>query len=507
MNGAWSGFIVVPYLAVGIYFAARHLAIKFLVPKSVLLDIPHPDMPDMVRMREVAHERGARDWLDGLFSAAFQVIVWPVRFRATHRDPSMRGAIDASLRRSYVVRENVWLLFTSTSIALLVGVSGHHWYLRLATYAVIVAILSYLLWGIIQPRVLRLNLCRTVPNPYLQFGLIALSDFVALTVAASILLRWPPNTTFQWNTLWLEARQILGFGHVLEIWRNRSSGIVVILIAVTGLAVYGLLGELRKPWLFRRTDSDRADIAVKLLTVGDYCGAEKWLNSFEGDEAGSIDRLWAQALGAIYAGRPEEALSCAQAVAAVNRAIAGTPHDDDDGRCLLLEWTDFESEINGCGLFDFLIESGISDACLSLQIATLMTRGYPKRGDALPVNIPDRRYPLTTAAFRAVSGNYLEAVPLLEAAPMTNIESMIAKYLISEPLAIASAMAADPMRGFLAAMEASQTLLRESQYWPIESIPLWLRNDLIGDIDQRLETFGSEDFAALTELRRALGGA
>lgn len=556
----WSGLLVAAYLTVGCLETLGNLVFVLMAGRFTSINPMGATLAALVESRSIEIGR-ARNLTRIMLETLPQVVTWPVisvAFRRNRR--SFPKVVNLRLRWPLDVTISIWLLVFSAFIALLAEFNGANLSLRVACYAVIGATIAVPARWVIDGASLRQEMRTTLRNPIILFALIVMSNFLALSIAASVLLKVPAQSRFLWESVWPEARQVLKFGHITAIWQARPTRVTEIVVAGAALAVYALLiSQLSNPLRFRRTDDDRIEISIRLLLAGENDSAERWLQSVQTNNPKSLpEYVRAQGMLAIKTGDFALALQRAHAMASLlrQRIVPMPPDDKDDGRLLLAAWADFFTRVDRGELYSqvvsYIIDDGISDPCLTCVVPALLFFEHSEAGDSrlavrlvqgmerarlraqaagrpdanleaialertrrveLPGGMTDPPYPLTLATFEGLRKHLPEAAEhLLSMRRTRRLPGRIVKRVLSGRVVVEDAR---HERGFSESREVAKRdvigLLNEARSWPIAEFPWWLRGWLETDIDQRLQQpirrwAGKEIEAALLDLHRFLTG-
>ncbi|MFF7566674.1 hypothetical protein ACFZB4_42815 [Streptomyces pseudovenezuelae] len=520
----WLGLIVVTYLAVGICGAVLKVLIA-LTPGWVMSSLPAPGAATFGVMRENQHYsrlRLALNFAGSLLDAFAHIATWPVTLVFV---PIARGRRDIRMAMALRIRmpldilASLFLCLWAVLLVTLVGAGGEHWYTDVAAYAVIVAAISSPARWLTDGVNLRRELRRTLRSPQGQFAVITAANFAAFTLAAFMIVRWSGSTPFQWSQLLAEAKKIWGFGHLEAVWNVRSAPAAEIVIAVAGLAFYVLLfGQLRQFLRFRRTEYDRIDTARRLLISGDRDGAQRWLRTVGKKGPTPLlervpEHVQVEGLMALDKGDFDLALERARVLCSLRR-FPGTPESEDDARAVLANWAGqslpFDHGRRYRDVVDWLVENGIGDACL----ATLMAGFAPSQpaAESSPSDtLTDPPYPLALSVYEALSGRVPEAAARLSRTKDSGaLSESVVKRLASGMIIVRAADADGIWRVREAATWDTLALIDEAKSWPLAELPLWLREWLWRDVEQRLKKGwlygGKQTKAGLLCLRDSLLG-
>ena len=552
----WPGFVVALYLTIGSLGALGGLVLVLVAGRAAGLS---PDTAVLASLKAGQRERigRTRDLVCEFLRVIPWVAAWLVVYLAFRRRRDLQKVVDLRLRWPLDVIESVWLSVFSVVIVICVEVSGNDFNLRAACYAVVVATIAIPARWVIDGFNLRKELRTTLHNPIIQFTLITVTNFIALSLAASVLLQVSAHSPFRWKSVLREAGQIWGFGSLITILRAHPTGTAEILVAGAGLAVYVMLiSQLFNPLGFRRTDDDQIEIAIRLLLTSDYDGAERRLQVVRANGPKLLPELVkAEGMLAMNTGDFALALQRAQAMAALSR-LPTSPEDKDDGRRILAEWAEFFIRVDHGELHyrvvSYLIEDGIGDPCLATAVPALLffkmssagggkmtawvgrqaeyfhhiaeEEGKPDsvfapfasgraRLAQLPAGMTDPPYPLALATFETLSKKLSEAAErLLAMQRIRRLPERIVKRIVAGHVVVEDAnQQGDFDRLRMVAVQDIVGLLNEAQNWRVTTLPTWLRVWLQDDIDQRLREVrfwgGKEIEPALQELHRFLVGA
>jgi hypothetical protein len=498
----------------GLLSALLGLLVHF-APARVVARFPHPAVPLLLNARAAGPGRErARGWADGVLTVLADGADWPVvyMYGKQHEGWSVvRSFTDLTIRRPLAVVESIWVLTLSGLLGVFYWTSGGHWYIRAACYAVVIAILSnqvrYLLTGVN----LRQELRRTFGSPFLQFLIIVVTTFGALAIAAYILVRWPGGRPFQLHGLWLEARQIQGFGHLSAIWSARHAALTTILIALSGLAVDSLLlQQLFNIPEYRRNDADRIELATRALIAGRPEAAERWLS--EAHQGQELPQEGKRAAGMLALARGDyaQALEQARLTSAARSSRLGGSWVEDDARALALAWAaDLGDPDIVASTATHLLDDGMTDGCFASVILRAPEASLlPLRG--LLTGPILNNYPLAGAMLAIRDGNAADAPPTLQKAGSEDLPERLARRLVAGYISIIRANEISWSRLRQVATRDTRALLDEMRSVRLEELPLWLRGWLSDDVGQRLNrqspTFEPETLEGLEALHHALTG-
>ena len=530
----WSGLFMALFLAAGCLSALTAVFFRIMAGRLAGINPMGATLTSLM-----AGRRERIGWIKNLTNTVLEVVpyvvTWPAMYIAFRGRRSTKKVVELRLQWPLDLIVSAWLLAFSVLVAFLVGASGVDWPLQAACYSIVAATIAIPAHWVIDGSNLREELRRTVHNPMAQFLFISAANFVALSIGATVLVRTMSHSAFKWASVWPEALQILRFGHLSAIWQARPTRIPEILLAGAALAAYALLiGQLSKPWLFRRSDDDRIDIALRLLLADDGDGAERWLDSVQSNNPEIPTLVRVHGMLAIKTGQFGLALQHAKAIASLRRQrmLPIPPEDDDDGRRVLAEWAEFfiradYGELHS-RVVDYLITDGISDPCLATVVPALLSFDISKqrigtlgawlmrqseqarrlaeatgkpdaRLEALahetakppefPSAITDPPYPLALGMREGLMRQLPEAAVRLLAmrrsrqAPVRIVKRILSGHLIVE----AAVQSGHRSRSREAATQEVLGLFDEVQNWPLATIPWWLREWLQDETTQWLE--------------------
>jgi hypothetical protein len=530
---SWSFFLVVPYLVIGVICGLVGFGGNvFLVGGLLILGRRSRLIPPQLALMLTEYARSklffGRYVINALSWPLGSPVLWPPIIYRANRSfteentlPTPGAMMDMRLRRPFEANLGLWLLSFAALLALLVGVSGHHWYLRVACYAVIIACLSNQVRIMTSGSDLSEELRTTLRNPFLQLVLIAVSSFLALTIAAFALLRWPVHASFRWDSLWSEGWQILGFTDLRAVWQARPTGATEILVAITGVTVYvSLISQLWKPLRFKRTSDDCVAIAMGLLLAGDRVSAKRWLETAQArgqkQPKAVAEALTAEGAQAMADGDFDVALERARVMAQLLRRNTNSPEDQDDARFIIADWAAslslFDMGQVYSPLVSYLVTNGISDPCLAaiVFVETTISSTYPGiEAPSAEIMKPEALYPLTVAAFEMGQSHWPQARARLDAIePVTTTASLVKRILIALQTA-GAARAEDPSKGREVLIQDTSMLITEVNSWSVDEFPMWLRKFLQLYVEVCLENglFGGKQAKRdLQALRDSLAG-
>lgn len=550
----WDGYLLAVYLGIGAFETVMRLSVR-LAPSAVARFLPIGPMgAALVAARRTSVLAAFRDTASAVLQVVPHPITWPVIFAAFRGRRSVSAVMRLRIRWPLDVIESAWLAIFAVSLAALAAADGANFYVRAAAYAVIASAIAIPCRWLIDGTSLREEVRRTLRNPLVLFVVITAANFVATTAAAFTLLQSSPHAAFQWESLWTEARQLWGFGHFTAIWHARPERPAQIAVAIAGLSNYALLvSQLYRPWQFRKTDSDQIELAVRLLLIDDCEGAKRLLERVRAkNHQLSPEALRAEGLLAIKDRDFSRALGYANIAASLHRP-SSVPESNDDGLQVIGEWSEFfiradYGKIHSETL-SYLTRVGISDACLATLVNALLL--YPNLGEnsagsgkfarwaernlektarvseaagksntdfhdfsrmrtplTVPAGITDHPYALALSALEGMTGQLRESsIRLLAARKPRQLSERVVYRIVSGHVVLQAVKGKDFSKvRDLMRMEIIG-LLVEAQGWPIERMPLWLREWLQEDIKGRLPDIrivGRKTRKELLELYRTL---
>lgn len=521
------GVAVVSYLGIGALAAVRGLLDAVMSPKRVL---ERSDLPATVaasyadaKGKQRSQKWGlGREITAGFFSALPKLVTWPVESWHYGRNPLAPDRFAKLIRRPFALRQSAWLLICAVFVAILVAVVGHHWYLRLASYSIVIALLSIQAAALVAGENLRENLRRTVPCrvcrsvelrtkvPWalVQFAVIAATSFITLTVVAVVLLRWPAHTPFRWSALWLEARDIWGTGRITALLRTEDTSATNILVAVCGAAVIvSLVSQVWNPRRFLRNADDRIDIARKLVLVGCMDEARDWLTDIPAGSSRPLEARKVDGMFAIKQGDLREALERATNAAAAGR-FTGSPKDQGDAYWITAQWAlNFWDTAVYASVIEHFLSAGIADGCLAAITDQMLVQRAEDVAEVLtaivsppPFEPPEaghmrsgaeRReppYPLTVAVLAIRRRDLNAASELLGSVPADLPGSVVKTMLAGDAMLtrVDEERRRAPSRDLTPeVINVIDSMLAEARSWHIDQLPSWLREYVAGNVEAR----------------------
>jgi hypothetical protein len=262
---SWSGWVMAGYLLIGAADCFESLIFRSAFG---LFGGFIPMANTMVGMRAGRRERigRLRDALLMVLEVLPTIVTWPVLHLAFRRRWDVKTVVKLRLRLPLEVIQGVWLSLLSVIVAVLVELTSSNVFIRAASYAIIAATIIIPGRWVIDGASLQQELRTTLRNPIIQFAIVAIANFIALSIAASVLLQVTAGSGFRWEAIWTEALQVWKLGHLSAVWKARPKRVAQIAVAIGALAAYALLiSQLSRPWLFARKDSDRIEISIRLL--------------------------------------------------------------------------------------------------------------------------------------------------------------------------------------------------------------------------------------------------
>lgn len=450
---------------------------------------------EMSRRAEAAEARqlgAARRWVSGPLASLAVLTTWPTWFRAalSVEDPQSLAALELS--PAYFLQQAVWQLLFAGLVLLARKVSGDGWPVRLGAYAVVVSMLAYLVYGLVNQAGIHALLRRTIVSPVITgvaVAFVAACNFAALTIAAYVLLKWPAGASFEWPALTSEAAQLLKLSHLESLWGARSEGATVLLVGVASLAVYVLLiSRVVTIWLNRKEDRDKVAIAVKLVQAGRATEAERWLGTQQTSPGTDPTIEFATGLVAIANGDFPKALRFGKAWRDPQVSETDSPDDGNEAKWALARMALPLLQAGQTDLYlqvlTYLIANRISDPCLG-TIAAWTQPEQVRIIESLLSKDPSLSFPLTRTILAVQASSWAEAAEHLDLCRSRARGALPMRQWLSAYLAVQQA-SGEASETYIEVVRRSFARLKATadKAWQPRELPLWLKQWLVDWLEE-----------------------
>jgi hypothetical protein len=389
--------------------------------------------------------------------------------------------------RPVLVIASAWSLGMALLTAGLVLATGIHWYLLVMAWFLILANAGHQLVSVLPGNTDMMTTLRRSPqNPALQLGLITAADFLTLTVAGVILLRWPSRIGLLWSSLLAEGRAIWGFGHLGAVLRVRPQGADQVLVVAAALLLYASLLKFARLDLFRkRNASDSTQIALAYLLAGEAETAERWLSAALDSPNRDANAVSAQGAYKLAVGDLEAALARARVYVQLEWADAGPEAREEDALARLTSWSRTYADHPGypttAGMLSFAIDHGATDGVLVYCVAsnskgTWRTVESSVREALSKADPAGERFPMALAMADVQSSRFGDAWKRLAALRPASVKDQLVCQLIVAMSSLVSAYAVgDSARAAWMVSDFAGRIEEESAGWPVDDLARWQR--------------------------------
>jgi hypothetical protein len=431
----------------------------------------------------------ARRWVSAPLPSLVVLTTWPAHVRAGVVVENVQSLAALQLSPAYFLQEAVCQLGFASLVLLARAVSGEGWPVRLGAYAVVVSMLAFLVFGLVNQVDIRGLLRQTTAPPVITgfaFALVAACNLAALTIAAYVLLDWPAGASFQWNAITSEGAKLLRLSHLGALWGARSEGVTVLLLGVTSLAVYAvLISRVVSVLLYRKEDRDKVAIALKLVQAGRPAEAERWLAKQQ--NSAEIDRTteFARGLVAIANGDFSKAVGFGKSWRDPQVRDTNSPSDGNEANWALARMSRPLLETGQVDLYlqvlTYLVDNRISDPCLGAITSWTRTEQVPMIERFL-AKYPDSSFPLTRTTSAVKASKWAEATRCLDRCHSRARGAVPMKQALSAYLAVqqhGDEPIVEVVRRSFAKLQASA-----DKGWDSRELPLWLKQYLVDRLEE-----------------------
>ena len=437
-------------------------------------------------------KRSVPGWISvrvGLLGGAVcNLAAWPAGLWSAMSTQAAGGPVPfarVALRPGQVIA-SAWSLGMALLTAGLMLATGIHWYLLVMAWFLILANAARQLGSVLPGNGNTMTALRNRPqNPALQLGLITAADFLTLTVAAVVLLRWPARIGLLWSALLAEGRNIWGFGHLGAILRVHPQGADQVLVAVAALLLYASLLKFVRPDVFRkRNASESTTIALSYLLVGEPEKAERWLSVLD-SPIRDPNAVSARGAYKLAVGDLEAALVLARRYVELEWADVGPQAREEDALARLTSWSrtcaDHPGYPTTAGMLSFAIDHGATDGVLVYCVActskgkwrTVESSVREALSQADPAG---ERFPMALAMTDVQSSRFVDARKRLAGLRPASVNDQLVGRFIAAMSKLASAYAVgDRIGAFLAVSDLAGGIEEESAGWPVDDLARWQR--------------------------------
>lgn len=421
--------ILIPYMSIGLLFAVMIFVLGGKRQANMTdYNLDHITRRAHIRIMSRTLPLWLRFQVTRFISALVAVIGWPLLvptfiggfmsgYRGTqglsHRERGARVRL-ASLH----INASVTVTLFAAFLLLLRVNSAKGWLIDLSCYLVLISFATRLAYNSLQGTDLPSLMKQNLLHPYLQFGLVALIDYLGLLLAA-VTLNWRDGGALSIPVLVSEAKSIAAFSHVAQIFRhvpNSLDAIMIVLGAITLAAT--IIGHATRFKQFKRTPKDHARIIMDLLTAGKRSAAMARLAKLNDAERGDSSMLIPRTLLAIGTGEFDRAYNLSEADYINNsesKSLKYSSRTPDDIFVHMIsltfavgKFTDEEYR----AVIGYAVRRGISDGCLCQILMDFGDFGAFATTDEMhDAGIVEEKYPLAHSAYTTILSSSDYATP------------------------------------------------------------------------------------------------
>jgi hypothetical protein len=301
---------------------------------------------------------------------------------------------------------NLMIAFASFVFALLLAalglLNGPSWAVDAGCIFLLVGLLSSLVSDVISTTDLPGMMRRNLMPPYVQFVLVAALNFLSLLIAALFLQKLRAGEQLSLKIVGGQIVDFVKFTHVFEAVTNVSGSPVDVLLTVSGIAYFAMIGKLLFQYKqFVRRPVDYAFIISNLSAQGKFDVARRWLDGVDPQVREDSSLIGPRLLVLIGGYEYEKAYRLTEIAYGLRHegqtSIYRTQNVDDILSSLVsmsklidLDPSHYQQ------LMAFAARRGISDACLSMHISSMLELSKMERVDDLAgLGVTFERFPVT----------------------------------------------------------------------------------------------------------------
>jgi hypothetical protein len=378
-----SGFIVITYLTIGAIVSL--LSFFFMGPRGLKLADQPIDRLRALAFFEREFRKDTRSRLRWILFRTLPSLValvsWPVSAALIVKGIKASGYRERmgslALRPVILLVGSAMLGFALLLLVLRMA-GGALWAVDLGCVFLLLGLLCAFVSDLISTTNLPGTLRRNTMQPYLQFVLLAAAQYLSLLIAALLLRQLRAGERLTLDVVIEQIRHLAAFSHVFETIAEAQRSPVGILLTLTGLAFFAMIGKLLFQYRqFIRQPADHAYIVANLAIRGRFEAARRWLDALSRLVLGDSALLHPRILVLLGENRYDEAYR-----------LVGTFHGlRRDEHSLMYRTQTVDDLLNSLlgtaktinldpdqyrRLVAFVVEQGISDACLSIHLASLI---------------------------------------------------------------------------------------------------------------------------------------
>jgi hypothetical protein len=402
-----SGLIILSYLAIGALNAL--VALLFVGPRSLKL-ADHPidqvwGLVDFQRQLELGPLSRIRWILRRALPLPANIISWPAFAALYHSGVKTKGYRERT-RSIALMPLNLMVALASCGFALLLAalrlLDGPSWAVDIGCIFLLVGLLSSLVCDTISTTDLPGMMRRNLMQPYVQFVLVAVLDYLSLFIAALLWKQLRTERHLSLEVLEAQVKSLNAFINIFAAITKVPESAGEALLAASAIAYFAMIGKLLFQYKqFIRQPADYALIISNLAVQGKFTAARNWLNKVNLQMRNDSALIGPRLLVLIGENENEKAYSLAEAMYGLRSeegaSIYKTRGVDDiltslisTSKLIDLEPAQYRQ------LLQFAGRRGISDACLSIHVSPMLGLAEIGHLDELAeLGIPFERFPVT----------------------------------------------------------------------------------------------------------------
>jgi hypothetical protein len=301
---------------------------------------------------------------------------------------------------------NLMVALASCAFALLLValrlLDGPGWAVDIGCVFLLVGLLSSLVCDTISTTDLPGMMRRNLMQPYVQFVLVAVLDYFSLFIAALLWKQLRTERHLSLEVLQAQVKSLNAFTNIFGALTKVPESAGEALLTLSGIAYFAMIGKLLFQYKqFVRQPADYALIISNLGVQGKFAAARHWLNGINVQMRNDSALIGPRLLVLLGENEHEKAYSLAEAMYSLRSeegaSIYKTRGVDDILTSLVStsKLIDLDS-VQYRQLLQFAGGRGISDACLSIHISSMLGLAEIGHLDELTeLGISFERFPVT----------------------------------------------------------------------------------------------------------------
>ena len=272
------------YLAIGALNAL--VAFLFVGPRSLKL-ADHPidqvwGLVDFQRQLELGPLSRIRWILRRALPLPANIISWPAFAALYHSGVKTKGYRERT-RSIALMPLNLMVALASCGFALLLAalrlLDGPSWAVDIGCIFLLVGLLSSLVCDTISTTDLPGMMRRNLMQPYVQFVLVAVLDYLSLFIAALLWKQLRTERHLSLEVLEAQVKSLNAFTNIFAAITKVPESAGEALLAASAIAYFAMIGKLLFQYKqFIRQPADYALIISNLAVQGKFTAARNWLN-------------------------------------------------------------------------------------------------------------------------------------------------------------------------------------------------------------------------------------